>query len=214
MSKDIDNRQREYFQTFRSETKTLCQCLPLPYGDSNLASYADCRIRIVKHDRRLPLFVAVFFEPNGGDSAEALITSNDIPTVRVDELLLCRRSYVPICNVIGNARNGAPIAFPMRKGALGLAVEISRDCDAADVYVHLVQALGAINLQDNGRRFGGRWIAQYAITCQERLSREEWTKACAETNMQVDISSNQRPSSAPGGQEIVLIYYPSNSGSQ
>jgi len=96
----------------------------------------------------------------------------------------------------------------MRKGALGLAVEISRDCDAADVYVHLVQALGAINLQDNGRRFGGRWIAQYAITCQERLSREEWTKACAETNMQVDISSDQRPSSAPGGQEIVLIYYP------
>ena len=194
-----DNRRREFHQAYHSETYTLASCLDV--SDSpNVATYVKYRIRIVKRDRRLPLFLIVAFEPDGGSPDNSFMATDAQPCIAVQDLILRNRSYVPVHNRVGNMeqRPGSVpynpllpkpgfIAFPNREGALGIALEVGTDVDAVDAQVYLYQALGDFNSVAHTQRYGGRWTVGYSFTCKDRLSREEWELVITSTNMQIEI---------------------------
>jgi hypothetical protein len=188
--KDRDDRQRKYFQTYRSETKTLA--LTADRYTDNTCQFVNARIRIRKEDRRLPLIFYVAFEPDGGSPDMAVISGELMPTVTVRECILLNRSYIPVINRIGSTVTSGGNCFPGRQGCLGFAIDISADCDAVDISLHLTQALGELNGgTDDGRptRFGGRWICGYSLTCNDRLSQEEWNDAVTKCNMMCETFS-------------------------
>ena len=202
---DKDTRQRKFFQTYRSETKTLAICRDVyaPQGNSFLATFINARIRIRKSDRRLPLQFAVAFEPDGGSPDLAFIACPEEPKVSARELVLFNRSYIPVVNRIGNVNLGGANVFAHQMGSTGLAIDFSDDCDAVDISLHLTQALGEIDINSNPdptrrKHFGGRWIAGYSITVTDRMSYEEWERAVQECNMMVDSYSD-----SPGGVPIL-----------
>jgi hypothetical protein len=188
MEKNHDNRQVVYFQKYTAEPKTLALCEERHDASPGLVEELTARIRITKEDRRLPLFVVIAFEPKGGNPDGAEIVVAGTPTITVTELQLLNRSYVPILRDIGNPRPGGPIAFPCRKGTLGIAVEIHPDCDAVDIRAYLLPAMGELKSDSGNERWGGRWSVTYTMTCNDRLSREEWTAAIQQTNMQVELN--------------------------
>ena len=200
--KDRDDRQRKYFQTYRSETKTLALTADRYQVDytGNICQFVNARIRIRKEDRRLPLIFYVAFEPDGGTPDKAIITGDLMPQVTVRECVLLNRSYIPIVNRIGSTSIAGGNFFPGRQGCLGFAIDISADCDAVDIALHLTQALGELDGgNDDGRptRFGGRWICGYSLTCNDRLSQEEWNDAVTKCNMMCETFSDTPYSGVP-----------------
>jgi hypothetical protein len=188
MEKNHENRQTEYHQKFSADSKTLALCSERSDGAPELCTSVGARIRITKEDRRLPLFFVVAFEPEGGSPDDAEIVVTGTPTIIVTELQLMNRSYVPIVRDLGNPRAGGVVAFPSRKGTLGICCEVHADCDAVDITLNLLPALGGFKHNQSGPRWGGRWSATYSMTCNDRLSREEWTTAVQQTNMRVEIT--------------------------
>jgi hypothetical protein len=189
MERNHDNRQAEYHQKYSAESVTLALCSERSDGAPELCTSLRTRVRITKDDRRLPLYFVVAFEPEGGspDAAEIVVTGT--PSIVVAELQLMNRSYVPIVRDLGNPRVGGAVAFPSRKGTLGICAEIHADCDAVDIHLELLPALGGFIHDRSGPRWGGRWSCTYSFTCNDRMSREEWTTAVQQTHMQVEITS-------------------------
>ena len=186
--KDKDLRQRQYFQTYRSETKTLALTVDRQWGLST--GFVNARVRIRKEDRRLPMIFYCAFEPDGGSPDMAFIAGEQQPSITVRECVLLNRSYIPIVNRLGSAVLGGGNSFPNRRGSLGVGIDINADCDAADISLHLVQALGEKKGVDNEGSpiyHGGRWICGYSLTCNDRLSQEEWNDAVTKCNMMVDM---------------------------
>jgi hypothetical protein len=152
---------------------------------------ANARIRVIKSDLRLPTTVFVAFDPDGGNPDRASISSssNSVPhpalKAEVSELLLARRSYVPILKVVGSNLAVGRIDAPSRPGALGFAWRLSDECDAIDLNVQLPHAVGE-QISEYDYWFG-RWIVGYSFTTNERLSREEWVTAVTGTNMSVEV---------------------------
>ena len=202
MDTEKDTRQRRYFQTYRSETKTLALC-----RDESLematATFVNVRVRIRKEDRRLPLQFYCAFEPDGGSPDMAGISGGVQPEVTVREMVLLNRSYIPVVNRVGSTSLGGALAFPGRQGSLGFAIDINADCDAVDISLHLGQALGEVG--PTGKRFSGRWICGYSITCNDRLSAEEWQSAVSKCNMQVECFSDQEQGGSPVLYNVGLI---------
>jgi hypothetical protein len=196
MDTDKETRQRRYFQTFRSETKTLALCRDENPDISSIANFVNARIRIRKEDRRLPLQFYVAFEPDGGSPDKAIISGAIQPEVTVREMVLLNRSYIPVVNRIGSTALGGALGFPGRQGCLGFAIDISADCDAVDISLHLGQALGDL-VPGLSKRYSGRWICGYSITCNDRLSQEEWQSAVSKCNMQCESYSDQAASGVP-----------------
>ena len=199
MHSDKDTRQKRFFQTYRSETKTLAICRDLQsiQRPSFVCTFVNARVRIRKSDRRLPLQFCVAFEPDGGSPDMAIISQPEEPKISARELVLFNRSYIPVVNRIGNVNLGGANIFASQKGSTGLAIDFSDDCDAIDVAMHLTQALGDFNtLAPYGEgqflRFGGRWICGYSITVTDRMSSEEWERAVQECNMMVECFSDRQ----------------------
>lgn len=205
MGSESENRRREYFQTYRSEPRTLAVCADTNKGQANSGTYLDLRLRVRKEDHRLPMFVTVAFEPDGGSPDDVVLSpgaaapynpdgtsasavpGGSVPTVAVAELVLLNHSYAPINRSLGNlGMPQGPVAMDTRKGSQGMAIPVSGECDAVDIFLHLVQALGAF-IPGSTTRYGGRWSAQYCFTCVDRLSREEWEVAVNSANMQTDV---------------------------
>jgi hypothetical protein len=155
------NRHREYFQTFRSEIKTLALCDSLKLNtDDNGATFIKVRIRTVKADRRLPLVLTIAYEPEGGSPDNCILAhqipnpSNPLlagpggflpdllPGITVAECILLNRSYVPIVRTIGNLGPTGTYPLCQRPGQLGLSIVSEGDCDAVDLIAILVSALG------------------------------------------------------------------------
>ena len=190
MNANKDDRQREYFQTFRSETKTLAICAPGITPNNRYATFINSRVRITKQDRRLPLLFFVAFEPDGGSPDDAHMASSVESKITVRELVLLNRSYIAIVNRLGTTELGGALDFSSQRGSLGIAIPITNDCDAVDIAIHLGAALGGQKSPSPGDCFGGRWICGYSITCNDRLSSEEWHNAVNRSNMQVDTYCN------------------------
>ena len=213
-----NNRKREFFQDFRSEIKTLALCDGLKIDtDDNGGSFVKARIRTVKADRRIPLFLSIAFEPVGGSPDNCILmrhyfdpsldriqnlSAEIVPAIGVSECILLNRSYVPVVRTIGNSGPTGSYPLSQRPGSLGLSILSSGDCDAVDLSVTLAAALGDrvnpgyvlnppfVGGQDQnpqGQRYGGRWVFQYSMTCTDRLSREEWDAAVQGSNAQVEI---------------------------
>lgn len=193
---NTDNRQRKFFQTYRSETKTLAICRDTSFSDGlNRCTFVNARVRIKKADRRLPLQFCVAFEPDGGSPDLAIVSTLEMPKITARELVLFNRSYIPVCNRIGNVNLGGGNVFAQQKGSTGVAIDFSSECDAIDISMHLVQALGDIDPSTllpevQPTRFGGRWICGYSITVTDRMSQEEWELACQECNMSAEVYSD------------------------
>jgi hypothetical protein len=193
-----DWRDRRYSQVYRSDDQTLALCRGFydergqaPPGnlgvDFDYRSFA--RIRIVKQDTRLPMTVCIAFDPNEGNPDKASISARDIPSVTAAELVLLRRSYVPVKQVVGNMSLAGSIEVPARLGALGIALSFSSECDAVDILVSLFHAQGEYmgEIPELGPRYAsGRWITGYSFTTNERLSIEEWQDAVSRTNMSIE----------------------------
>jgi hypothetical protein len=197
--KDKDDRQRKYFQTYRSETKTLALTID-GMQPNGVTTFVNARIRIRKEDRRLPLIFYCAFEPDGGSPDLCIIATELMPQVTVRECVLLNRSYIPVVNRIGSTALAGGNFFPGRQGCMGFAVDISADCDAVDISLHLTQALGALDGgNDDGRptRYGGRWICGYSLTCNDRLSQEEWNDAVTKCNMMCETFSDSRFDGVP-----------------
>jgi hypothetical protein len=179
-----DWRDRRYSQTFRSEVSTLALCRNYADEENEIGNVCDiqsyARIRIIKQDTRLPMNVCVAFDIDAGNPDKAIISGRQVPTINAAELLLVRRSYVPVKQIVGNISQAGSIDFPARLGALGIALEFSSDCDAVEMFVKLVCAQGekAPPTEARSRYATGRWIVGYSFTTNERLSIEEWTDAC------------------------------------
>jgi hypothetical protein len=45
--------------------------------------------------------------------------------------------------------------------------------------------------------YGGRWICGYSITCNDRLSQEEWNDAVTKCNMMVELFTDGQWSGVP-----------------
>lgn len=212
METKTDNRQANHIEVYRSETKTLARTSSiLDDPNENYCQSAIAYIRVIKSDLRLPMMVYVGFDPDGGDPNNASIIASQInpplqpPSLKanVSELLLCRRSYIPILKVVGSSLSVGKVEIPSRPGALGFAYRISDECDAADFTVELPCAFGALKGYEIGEDgqpidslpiyYGGRWICGYSFTTNERLSREEWTAAVTGTNMMVDVRGGSNP---------------------
>jgi hypothetical protein len=156
-----ENRHREYHQTFRSEIKTLALCDSLTPDFDNGGTYVKARIRTVKADRRIPLFLTLAFEPSGGSPDDCILARQIpnpanpagagpsgflpgiVPAITVAECVLLNRSYVPIVRTIGNTSPIGSYPLSQRPGSLGISVISEGDCDAVDFMVTLVAALGA-----------------------------------------------------------------------
>lgn len=202
MRDDKDYRQRKFFQVFRSETKTLALCSDEGALEGIGSNYVNARVRIKKEDRRLPLIFYVAFEPDGGSPDKASMSSGLLPAVTVREQILLNRSYIPIVNRIGSTALGGSNPFFSSQGPLGFAIDIGADCDAVDVSMHLTQALGQVRTdktkgENAPLRYGGRWICGYSITCNDRLSQEEWTDAVNKVNMMTEIYADISNSGTP-----------------
>jgi hypothetical protein len=191
-----DTRQRKHFQTYRSETKTLAICRDIvAFAQTHRCTFVNARVRIRKEDRRLPLQFVIAFEPDGGSPDLSIIATSEDPKISVRELVLFNRSYIPIVNRLGSVSIGGPVSFATRKGSLGAAIDITAECDAVDISLHLVQALGDIDatqtpIEGRAVRYGGRWICGYCITVNDRMSSEEWEEAVQRCNMQVEVYSD------------------------
>lgn len=201
-----DNRQANHIEVYRSEAKTLARTSSiLDDPNENYCQSAQAYIRVIKSDLRLPMTFYVGFDPDGGDPNKASIIVSQLnppkqpPALRaaVAELILCRRSYIPIMRVVGSILDVGKIEIPSRPGALGFAYRVSDECDAVEFSVELPCALGDIKGYETGEDgrpdyslpiyFGGRWVCGYSFTTNERLSREEWTTAVTGTNMMVEV---------------------------
>lgn len=185
-----DDRQRNYFQKYTADTKTLAVTHDWQPA-SNTCTLVTARIRITREDTRLPMTVMLAFDPDGGSPDEATITSRQNPRIVLSELVLCRRSYVPILKAVGSDLIAGHLDMPTRPGALGFAWKVSDECDAVDIRAQLPHALGAVQFKDSiNHYFGGRWVVGYSFTTNERLSKEEWSLYVSRTNLMADVSDN------------------------
>lgn len=211
-----DDRQTNHIQTYKSEVLTLARTAisnPLP---PNYCYSANARIKVIKSDFRLPLTVFVAFDPDGGNPDRAIITSSTVPDINgqipglkanVSELILARRSYVPILKAVGSILDLGKVDVPSRPGALGFAWRVSDECDAVDISVQLPHAVGeqiGVNEYGDPTYWYGRWVTGYSFTTNERLSREEWALAAAGTNMSIEYHCE--PNYANGIPVIVKVF--------
>lgn len=211
-----DNRQILHYEKYRSEVLTLALTSSgftlnsfgqrtTELGTGFLCLSAKSRIRVRKEDLRLPMTCFVAFEPDGGDPTKASINAfstlrEDVGGLRVAiaELMLVRRSYVPILRLVGSSIEAGLVTVPNRPGALGYAFRVSDECDCVDIEAELPYACGDQTFNTAERpgepprlvNWSGRWVFGYSFTTNERLGREEWSDAASKTNVMIETTAN------------------------